>query len=125
MIQPGYYLSFFAALFLLSCSSTERPEDVGFGNKPDSVLSENTMVLLLADIHILEAGLNLEKSDDGGVTDRTGVLYTGLFKKYGITKARYDASLKYYNKSPQEFAKLYSKVITQIELKQKQFAAKP
>jgi hypothetical protein len=123
----GFILFIFTCtVFILSCIERPHPEDAGYGPKPDSVLSEQKMILLLADIHILEAGLNMEKDDGALVDDSAAGLYHGLFRKYNITRSHYDASLRYYNSNPQLFAKLYAKAVETIEKKkQKQPVPEP
>jgi hypothetical protein len=116
---PGFvFVIILLILSLSSCREQTHPEDVGYGPKPDSILSEQNMILLLADVHILEAGLNMIKNDGGPVEDRSAFLYEGLFRKHHTTKRLYEASLRYYNSNPQLFAKLYVRVVEVIRMKQ-------
>ena len=50
--------------------------------------------------------------------------YEGIFKKYHISRNRYDANLKHYSQSPSELSKMYDKVIREIEIREKSFPLK-
>ena len=115
------YLLILPIVLIISCGKTQKVDDAGYGVKSDSVVSENTMICLLTDIHILEAALSQLKNEGTQTDNLNAKLYQGIFKKYHIRKKNYEISLKYYNQNPQEFAKLYTKVINRLELQQKRF----
>lgn len=102
--------------FTLGC--IEHTAKNGSETVNDTVVSENTMISLLADIHIIEAGLAMEKNEGTMSENKSSQLYQGLFRKYRITKKKYDSSLKFYHQNPKEFSKIYAKVIARIELEQ-------
>ena len=110
---------FFLLLMMTSCRETSKPEDIAPATIPDSVLNENRMVLIMADVHLMEAGLEAERNSGKLIPDRSDSLYSGLFAKYNISVKTYERSLQYYSEDPERFAKMYNQVIALLESQQK------
>lgn len=106
-------------ILLNSCRERSNPEDIIAENIPDSVMSEKRMVLIMADVHLLEAGLEAERNAGKLSPDRSDSLYSGLFLKYGISVKTYERSLQFYSQDPERFAKMYNQVIALLESQQK------
>jgi hypothetical protein len=120
MKSCGAYIFFILLLiFVSACREASNPEDIVHEGIPDSVLSENRMVLIMADIHLLEAGLETERNAGKLSPDRSDSLYSGLFGKYGINGKTYERSLQFYSQDPERFAKMYNRVIALLESQQK------
>ena len=85
----------------------------------DSLINPEKMILIMADVHVVEAALQVQRNEGGESRNNSNYLYNGIFKKYGISADRYDQNLSFYRKDPGEFAKMYEKVITVIENRQK------
>ncbi|MEI6173768.1 MAG: DUF4296 domain-containing protein [Bacteroidota bacterium] len=113
-------------LFLLVVSCTEKKgETVKEEVMPsDSLISPEKMIHILADIHVIEAGLVVERNDRVDSKVAAAMYYEGIFKKYHISRNRYDANLKHYSQSPSELSKMYDKVIREIEIREKSFPLK-
>ena len=62
---------------------------------PDSLIPEPVMVQLLADVHLLEAGLLNSRNRSLKTAGLSDVFYQDLFVKYGISEARYRQNLTY------------------------------
>jgi hypothetical protein len=99
---------------------TASPETI----PPDSVIAQEKMILILADVHIAEAALLIERNAGRPLKDEPGFYYNGIFKKYHISPARYDQNLTYYSRNPENYTRMYEKVITLLENRQKQFKNK-
>lgn len=78
----------------------------------------------MADVHIIEAALLIERNEGVVSKEKTTCLYDGIFKKYGLNRAKYEYNLMYYSQNPESFSKLYGKVIGQLESQQKKFSPK-
>lgn len=106
-------MCFGVAGLLFSCTNPLKEERRSI-LPADSIISEQVMVELIADIHILEAGL-LQKRNHG---EKTAGLaeewYRGLFAKYGITDSRFRQNLRYYQWDTEQYSVLYEKVIAEI-----------
>ena len=113
-------------LFLLLVSCTEKKgETVKEEVMPsDSLISPEKMIHILADIHVIEAGLLVERNDQADSKTTAALYYAGIFKKYHISRNRYDANLKHYSRNPSEMSKMYDKVIREIEIREKSFPLK-
>ena len=112
-------LFLFLLMIMISCREAPLPEDIVSAAIPDSVISENRMVMIMADVHLVEAGLEAERNAGKLSPDRSDSLYRGLFLKYGISVKTYEGSLQFYSQDPERFAKMYNQVIAVLESQQK------
>jgi len=90
-------------------------------NPPDSIIPEKQMVLILADAHIIEAALVIERNRGIEVAPHAAFYYAGLFKKFRISRKCYQQNLEYYRDDPDVFLKLYEKVIRELTEREKNF----
>lgn len=121
ILSRTLWLILFAGL--TACGdSGNHPESVTIGNT-DSVLSENRMVVLMADVHIAEAAITIALNQGRETKALSRELYDGIFRKHGITRADYDQSLRHYNQHPQQFTKMYTRVISILKDQEQRFAA--
>jgi Domain of unknown function (DUF4296) len=110
-------------LFTLFSACREKkdvPPPVGVSS--DSLISPQIMIMILADVHVAEAALMLERNEGLESKDKPGKYYQGIFKKYGISHERYDQNLTVYRENPENFAKMYEKVIELLEIRQRAFS---
>jgi len=75
----------------------------------------------MVDVHIVEAALLIERNEGVVSRDKTSMLYNGIFSKYHISRSLYENNLNYYSLNPELFAKMYEKVIAQLQDQQKGF----
>jgi hypothetical protein len=106
-----YLLNAFAFLLLtFSCSQDDAPGDI---------LSEDTMVNIIVDIHLTE-GLVQSLSIP---YDSSKVLYPILekriFEKYGIPDTVYVKSLEYYLSDVHKMEYLYERAIDSLSVREK------
>ncbi len=124
-----------ALLFAFSCkSSTKKGVE-----KPDNLIPEDKMVQVMADVHVLEAALNLRfpksripqvqfpielRNDSAAVSfaddpeANMPLQSIDIFKREGVTKKQYESSMKWYCTDPENLSKMYDDVI--IELMKRQ-----
>ncbi len=92
---------------------------VACNNRPKGVLNQEDMTNILTDMHKLDGAMV-----ESGImfsNDSTKIKYYNfVFSKYNITKADFDSSLVWYTKKPQEFSKIYNKVLLNISLLEKE-----
>jgi hypothetical protein len=101
-------ISFILSLILLSCGNpkTEIPQDI---------LSKNSFIGLLKDIHLAEAKFELHKNK--GMENAKNELahnYSSIYKKYEITVDDFDKTLDYYAQHPEQLEKIYTRVLEQL-----------
>jgi len=115
-MRYAFLLGFF--LLLASCSRTEKPL-LPEGMSKDSVISRDRMVLILTDIHVLEAVLQYQRNRKGQSLDPVTARYQQLFSEYGISRKRFTQNLAYYQSDPEEFLKIYNDVVSELEKRKK------
>ena len=101
-------ISFILSLILLSCGNpkTEIPQDI---------LSKNSFIGLLKDIHLAEAKFELHKTK--GMENAKNELahnYSSIYKKYEITVDDFDKTLDYYAQNTEKLEKIYTRVLEQL-----------
>jgi hypothetical protein len=85
----------------------------------DSLIAPEKMVLILSDVHVVEAAMLLDRNEGREPKHNPDHYYNGIFRKYHISAGRYDQNLIYYRQSPDDFMKIYEKVISQVEARKK------
>jgi len=101
-------LSFILCLILLSCGNQQK-------ETPQDILSENSFINLLKDIHLAEAKFELHKTK--GMENAKNELaynYSSIYKKYEITLDDFDKTLDYYAQNPEKLEKIYTSVLEQL-----------
>ena len=84
----------------------------------DSLISPDKMALVLADVHLVEAALLLDRNE-GNEPVEVQRYYQGIYDKHHVTPGMYNLSQEYYRKKPEIYVKIYEKVITVLENRQK------
>lgn len=123
MFRSGYRLFLIIIPLLVSCSGYNKPKAAAKEFNPDSIIPQIKMECIMTDVHILEAGLLMERNEGKTTDKRIDQLYQGLFNKYGINRELYDYNIRYYSAEPDVFAKMYKEVNRQLAEKQKLFRA--
>ncbi len=112
-------LTFFVILisFLLTSTACNKktPSTVA---PPHHVIAKDTLVLILADFHVLEASLTLKMLDDKTTANMRNVLKDKIYKDYNVSKERFFNSYAYYEKKPIALDSIYCEVITEITQRQ-------
>lgn len=93
---------------LIACGSTK--EEV-----PKEYIQFDTMVDMMADIHVIEAKANLARVK--GLEEGKQLLfdnYEQVFFNHGIAQKRFEDSYKYYSVHPQLFDALFEKTLEEL-----------
>ena len=98
-----------ALLLLFSCSSQE-PTGI-----PANILSKEKMAVLLTDVHILEASMNLNLSNEiRSVNENREETMLAVLKKNEITREQYDESFQFYSEHPDLFGEVYKLILSNL-----------
>jgi hypothetical protein len=103
--------TFFLILIILftACSSDDG------GQVPETVLPQEEMAGVLADIHILDAAMSLnissavQKNNDSREETTLGVL-----KKHNLTKEQFDESFRFYSEHPELLGEVYKLTLNKL-----------
>ncbi len=96
-------------LIFASCKDSDEVQ------QPNGLLTQDEMVAVLTDIHLIEGartGLVIMGDSVGGVNEH----YKAFFVKHNVTQAQYDSSFVYYSKNPKIFDKIYERVIENLSV---------
>ena len=116
------FLAMFAVTLLLaSCGEKKDIPSTETAIPADSLISSGKMILILADVHMVEAALLLERNEGKESKEKPALYYQGIFTKYHISRIRYDENLKFYRRNPAIMLKMYDKVIDLLETREKKF----
>lgn len=111
---------FLPFILLAACSaSTDRVDEAA--NSPDSIIPEGVMVLMLADAHTIEAALLIARNRGTSTEELGNYYYSGLFRKYGVSRERYQQNLDYYRDDPDRFILIYEQVNRELTKREKDF----
>ncbi|MFN7014069.1 MAG: DUF4296 domain-containing protein [Bacteroidia bacterium] len=104
----------FIAILLFSSCSLEKKEI----SIPDYVITQDSMVHILADVHIQEAMMNQYSQEGRHMKMNPIKQYQLIFDKYNISKERYDSSYQFYLDNPSLLNKIYENVVIELTKKQ-------
>jgi hypothetical protein len=108
MIRKYFLQIIFPSLILFSCS---QPKD----ERPADVLPPAKMAIILADIQIADASIQMRGL---GTNDSTKLIasgyYRGIFEKRKISEKSFRNSFNWYSHHPADMTAMYENVITEI-----------
>jgi len=102
----------FLVFFAVSCNHKEK-QDIR-----KDMLNQKDMVKLLVEVHIVEALVEERRNSGNLRPGEIKLFYDQLFAKYKINPELFYKNINYYLERPQEFLKIYEKVITELSKKQ-------
>jgi hypothetical protein len=80
--------------------------------EPSPKLSHNQMALIIADIQIAEAGVQLQNLPFDSMNASYAAYYDFVYKKYNIDSIVFENNYQYYLGNPVEMDSVYQEVIT-------------
>lgn len=113
-------LAFLSFLVILTGCKSSGEKDFPQGLMKDSIIPQTEMIDILADIHILEAALQIQRNKNGDVIAREDFYYKKLFSNYKVSRRRFELNLSYYERNPENFRKMYEEVVKELDTLQKQ-----
>ncbi len=113
------YLAFLSFLVILAGCKNSGEKDLPQGLMKDSIIPQTEMINILADIHILEAALQIQRNKNGNVNTMQDFYYQKLFSNYKVSRGRFKLNLSYYERDPENFRKMYEEVVKKLEISPK------
>jgi hypothetical protein len=115
----GFFLFLaLTVLLLLSCNNNSS-------ELPEYVLDQETMAMVLTDIHLIEASLQKKQNKGLLAFDLAEIYYDTLVRKYSITRLQIDSSMVYYSRYPEIYDAIYTNVITNLSKKENEITESP
>jgi len=114
-VQKAYLWSFVLYLLLISCVSCQEKKEI---KTPSYVIGRDTMVQMLAEIHLLESSMGIRIFDEKKIAEGRNLIKTKIYKQYGVSKERFFKSYDYYTQSSTTIDTIYMDVITEISKRQ-------
>jgi len=113
-----YLLPVLILLFLISCGSTDsRPDKSKLPS--DSLITKAKMILMLADMHTVEAILMIKRNKGEDPQKYARIYFDKVFEKYGVSRERFNMNMDYYKEDPEQFYKMYESVVQVLVNRQK------
>jgi hypothetical protein len=109
-----YFAFLFFLLILTGCKSAGE-KDLPKGLVKDSIIPQTEMINILADVHVLEAALQIQRNKKRDVTVMEDFYYKKLFSDYKVSGRRFKLNLSYYEMNPENFRKIYEEVVKKLE----------
>lgn len=102
---------FLAFMLMLSaaCRDTERPEP------PDDLIPRDSLVLILAEIHMMDAALIAKNVHNPEMREQANQIYYSIHASHGYSRTQFEETIAFYAEWTEEFIKVYDDV--QLELK--------
>jgi hypothetical protein len=104
-------------ILLLIIACKEKKEN---NNIPKDLVSKDTMVLLLTEMHLLESSLGIRIFEERKIMNTRNAVKAKIYSNYGIGKDQFLKSYDYYSNQPNLIDSIYVEVITEITKRQAQ-----
>ncbi|MBM3404957.1 MAG: DUF4296 domain-containing protein [Bacteroidetes bacterium] len=114
-LPPFLFLKLIAlsGISLFSRCTPSAPPDLGkTGN--DTIIQRDTMVRVLAGMHLAEAALIHMRNQGVRPEDSAFTYYQRIYAKFDVTPEKVEKSLKYYQSDQTAFIKMYDEALTEL-----------
>ncbi len=109
-----YFLFIFCLILCTNCRNKKQVLD-----KPDNLISRNTIVKIIADSYLIESTIHLSP-DSIDRSEKTQLYYKELFNRYKVTREQFIQSIDYYVSEESSAEKLLSEASALIAQKCKE-----
>lgn len=92
---------------LLSC---------GGGGRKEKILKEDEMAEVMTDLYMMYGIQYTDTFREMWQRADTVDIHKGVFKKHGITRARFDSSMAHYARNPEELTRIIEEVIMNLDM---------
>jgi hypothetical protein len=120
MRNHTFYLALTLMLSLLFFVACNNPKVT----IPADVIKPDSMVMVLADVHVAEASLVQKNIQGKSGNNYAASFYKYVFEKNKITPAQYQKSIEFYASNPDIYKTIYEQVITELSKRQASESAK-
>jgi hypothetical protein len=86
--------------------------------KPVHLIGKDTMVKVLADIHLLEASLGIKVFEEKKMDHTRNLIKEKIYGNYAVSKKQFFDSYNYYSQHSAQLDSIYTDVITEISKRQ-------
>lgn len=107
------FLLVFFACFLFSCSVKKKETEF-----PPGLISQDSMAVILADIHAVEALINHGLLINNNAPATASAYYEGVYRKNKVSRKRFEESYNFYKENPEVLSKIYDKAIEELSSRQ-------
>ena len=83
--------------------------------KPNPCLSEQQMIDVMTDVYLVEAMLNVKKTQGQQMGSLSNDYYEQVFSHYGITDSIFEANMTYYAYYPEILERIMDSVTQRLE----------
>jgi hypothetical protein len=104
-----FFKYLFIALVVLINSC--KDDSLGTVEKPKNLISRNGMALILADMHLADAGLQAMSLSPDSLKRSSAGYDVFIFEKHETTEKDFETSFDYYLSKPNEMDSVYQEVI--------------
>lgn len=108
-----FIIIFISIITLSSCK-----EKVQENPPPRNLITKDTMVKLLAEMHLLESSFGIKIFEDKKIISSRNAIKSKIYKDYGVTKDRFFESYNFYVQQPLIIDSIYTDVISEISKRQ-------
>ena len=81
----------------------------------NDIIPPDQMVLIMADMRLLEAGNSLDSNQQALTPERWKADYGFVFRKYNVNDSQFRQSYRHYFSRPSEFQRIMEKTITELQ----------
>ena len=111
-MKKGILIAIFVLLLLSGFMGCQN------GSRHVEILSRDSLIEVLADLHISESAFRLNQTGVGNqVVVRRNAYFNWVLEKHHITYQQFDTSFKFYLNDNERFSKMYDQVINKIKLR--------
>jgi hypothetical protein len=111
-------LSLFLFGVLSSCNNKEKQELV-----PETMLSEEEMISIMTDMHLMESALSLRRNRGQSTNDVKELWFAQLFEQHKTTATIFEENLSFYNEQPVRMEKFLEEVMANLSQMQSELNA--
>jgi hypothetical protein len=112
-------LAFLTFILLLAGCNSSGGKDLPQGLIKDSIIPRSEMINILADIHVLEAALQVKRNKNESHAGIEKFYFNKLFSKYKVSEGNFKLNLSYYERNPENFMKMYEDVVKKLDSQMK------
>ncbi|MEE4257277.1 MAG: DUF4296 domain-containing protein [Bacteroidales bacterium] len=100
-------------LMISSCYNKHGPAVIP---EPSGLIVKDSIVLILADIEIIESALRQKQNRGQEINDIRDDYYKSIFASYGVSRVAFDSSMLYYRQDLETINEIYEEVITRLSV---------
>lgn len=79
------------------------------------IIPPDEMVLIMADLRLLEAGNSLDSNQQAITPERWKADYAYVFRKHNVNDSQFRQSYRHYFSRPSEFQRIMEQTITELQ----------